>query len=304
MKNSMFAVLILFNTLVAGLNFPIGKMGLEFASPLLLLGLRFIAAGLLMLPFVVKRPHPHEPVRWLQIGMIGLFQSALVLGFIYLSMKTIPSSTSSILSSTNPIWFIIFSTLFLGIHYRTVQWTGAVLGFIGVVVTTQGFSFQFHIGALLALFAGMTWAMATLLTSRWGKHFDTLVMTTYQMLIGGAILLIASVFFEQPWFALDKTQLAKELFVLAWLVLMSSIGQFVSWFYILKISDPGKASAFLFLVPLFGVLSGWLILGEELHWYVWAGAASIGFGIYLINKPRQTPVSSISADLTVLPHQQ
>ncbi|WP_269866522.1 hypothetical protein [Paenibacillus caseinilyticus] len=47
---------------------------------------------------------------------------------------------------------------------------------------------------------------------------------------------------------------------------MSSIAQFVAWYYVLGHSDPGMANAYLFLIPLFGVLSGRLILGESLHW--------------------------------------
>lgn len=47
--------------------------------------------------------------------------------------------------------------------------------------------------------------------------------------------------------------------------------------------DPGKTSAFLFLAPFFGVLSGWLILDETINWYVTIGGLCIFTGIFLVN---------------------
>lgn len=140
-------------------------------------------------------------------------------------------------------------------------------------------------GFWFALGAGMAWGIATLLSSRWGKEFDAWVMAAYQMLIGGILLLIASPLLEQPHFVWDSSQIVKELFVLGWMILMSSIAQFVTWYYVVRNSDPNKANVYLFLIPVFGVLSGWLILGEQLHWYTLAGTVCIGLGIYLVNRP-------------------
>ncbi|WP_344909955.1 hypothetical protein [Paenibacillus hodogayensis] len=64
-----------------------------------------------------------------------------------------------------------------------------------------------------------------------GQSFDVWVMAAYQMLIGGAALLLASPFVEQPYFEWSATQLGLELFVLLWMILMRSIAQFVSWYY-------------------------------------------------------------------------
>ncbi len=292
MRNLRIMLLTVFAMLVSGLNFPVGKMALAFGSPFVLLAIRFIAAGLLMLPFIAKRPHPHRAADWLKIAVIGLLQSALVMAGIYLSMKTISSGSSSILSSTNPIWFIIFSFLLYRVRYRAVQWAGVLIGFAGVAVA-QGFTVQLESGFWYAIGAGMAWGLATLLTSRWGKAYDTWVMAAYQMLIGGVLLLAVGPLLEQPHFTWDPDHLGKELFVLGWMILMSSIAQFVAWYYVLMNSDPGKANVYLFLIPLFGLCSGWLLLGEPLHAYVLAGAVCTGIGIFLVNKPR--PAKAVQA---------
>ncbi|GAA3406981.1 EamA family transporter [Paenibacillus hodogayensis] len=46
-----------------------------------------------------------------------------------------------------------------------------------------------------------------------------------------------------------------------------------------------RANVFLFLIPFFGTLGGWAILGESLHSYIIGGAACIGLGIFLVNRP-------------------
>jgi probable blue pigment (indigoidine) exporter len=292
MSTPRIIILTLFTMLVAGLNYPIGKLALAFGSPFLLLGIRFVTAGLLMLPFILNRPHPRSMSAWLKLTIIGLFQSVLTLAGIYLSMQTITSGSSSILSSTSSIWFIIFSFLLFGTRYSPLQWIGGLIGFIGVAITL-GFKVQLQIGFWYALGAGMAWGIATLLSSRWGKEFNVWVMAAYQMLIGGIILLLVSPLLEQPRFEWDKAHIIMEILILGYMILLSSIAQFVSLYYVLRNSDPEKVNVYLFLIPLFGVLSGCMILGETLHWYVLAGALCIGLGIYLVNRPgRVSPSTS------------
>ncbi|WJH35406.1 DMT family transporter [Paenibacillus sp. CC-CFT747] len=141
----------------------------------------------------------------------------------------------------------------------------------------------------------MAWGFATLLTSRWGQAFDSWVMAAYQMLIGGVLLLLACPFLEEPRFVWDMGHLGKELLVLGWMIGISSIAQFVSWYYVLRNSDPGQANVYLFLIPLFGMLAGWALLGETLHGYVWAGAVCIGLGIFLVNFPSKAGLSPAKA---------
>jgi len=287
MNKGVIACCILLTTVVGGLNYTMAKLGLHVASPFLLLAIRFLGSGLLLLPFVIRRKHPSSVKQWLQVAGVSLFQTILVMTFIYLSLHTISASSSAILSSTNPIWTILFAFLFFRSRYRAVQWVGVVIGFMGVIVT-QNFNMQMNEGTIYALLAGMFWGFGTLVASRWSRAMDTWVLTAYQMLFAGIVLLLASVVFEQPYLHLTSSSgnsLGLVLSVLIWMVCFSSIFQFLPWFYVLKHYSASKASTFMFLVPLFGVLSGAFILGETIHWYVLAGGLCTGVGIYLVNRP-------------------
>ncbi|SCC55155.1 DMT family transporter [Bacillus wiedmannii] len=276
-----FTLLILLTTFLMGSSFAVGKIGLSYSSPLLLAALRFTLAGFIMAVIVImlKRPHPTSKGQWIKMFIIGTFQTAGVMGCIFLSLRTITASESAILTFTNPLLVVVFSTVFLQARYKFYQWIGVLLGLVGVGIT-MGAQIEFKIGILFGIFSAVFWAISTLLVKKWGSSFDTWVLSAYQMFFGGLLLLLASFILEKPVFTLSTN----SLFILLWLSIMSSIVQFAVWYYLLQKGDPGKTSAFLFLAPFFGVLSGWLLLGEKLYPSIIIGGLFIIIGIYLVNR--------------------
>ncbi|WP_436374750.1 DMT family transporter [Cytobacillus sp. BC1816] len=285
MNKAMFILLVVITTGLMGSSFAIGKIGLKYFSPLFLVGLRFTIAGLLMAAIVIlfKRTHPKKPKEWLKIIVVGIFQTTGVMGAIFLSLRTITAGESSILTFTNPLLVVIFSTLFLGTDYRIVQWMGVIVGFLGVFITLGAKLDVQQFGTFLGLFSSVSWAIATLLLKKWGSNFDTWVLTAYQMLFGGILLLLTSLVFEQVKMSLNTLSIV----ILFWLAIMASIVQFAIWFFLLQKEDPGKVSSFLFLAPFFGVIFGWFLLNETLHISTLLGGSLILLGIYLVNKPKQ-----------------
>ncbi|MFJ7736561.1 DMT family transporter [Lysinibacillus sp. NPDC097287] len=276
-----FIPLLLLTTFLMGSSFAVVKIGLPYSSPLLLAALRFLLAGVIMalVVIVLKRPHPTTKKDWLKIFAIGTFQTAGVMGCIFLSLRTITASESSILTFTNPLLVVIFATIFLKVRYRLYQWVGVVLGIIGVVIT-MGAQIEFKIGIVYGILSAVFWATATLLAKKWGVLFDTWVLSAYQMLFGGLLLLLGSFVLEEPFFIVNS----HSIVILLWLSILSSIVQFAVWYYLLQKSDPGKTSAFLFLAPFFGVLTGWLLLDEPLYPSLLLGGLFIIMGIFLVNR--------------------
>jgi probable blue pigment (indigoidine) exporter len=64
---------------------------------------------------------------------------------------------------------------------------------------------------------------------------------------------------------------------------MSSIVQFAVWYFLLQKSDPGKTRSYLFSAPLFGVLTGSVLLKEPISYSLIARGTFILIGIYLVN---------------------
>ncbi len=274
----MYIVLVVVTTFLMGSSFTVGKIGLNYVSPLLLVGLRFTIAGLLMAVLVRKKLKPEKLADWGRIFLIGLVQTAGVMGCIFLSLRTITAGESSILTFSNPLMVVIMGTIFLGIRYRILQWIGAIVGFFGVFITL-GFQMQLTSGTLLGLGAAVSWSIGTILIKQWGSRFNVWVLTAYQMLFGGSILLLMGLTMESPLLVLNPASIT----IILWLAIMASIVQFAIWFYLINEGDPGKTSAFLFLAPFFGVLTGWVLLDEVVEPYVYAGGALIFAGIFMVN---------------------
>ncbi|MEW9701470.1 DMT family transporter [Paenibacillus sp. SI8] len=278
MNKFKYIGLVVLTTLIMGIAFPVGKMGLAYAPPFFLMGIRFVLAGGLLAIIVVKKARPRGAKMWLQAAVIGLFQSAGVMGCAYYSMRWITSGESSIITCTNPLLVIVLGKLLTGAVYRGSQWWGVAVGFVGVVITF-GLHMDINPGTFISFAGALCFATATLLIKRWGQAFDMTVLAAYQMLAGGSALLILSLLTERPTFMITSASIT----VVLWLAIVCSIVQFSVWFYLLRNGDPAKTSSFLFLVPLFGVLSSWLLLGEKVEWYVGLGGAFICAGIFLVN---------------------
>jgi drug/metabolite transporter (DMT)-like permease len=278
MNKVKYIGLVVFTTFLMGVAFPVGKIGLSYSSPFFLMGIRFVLAGGLLAVIVARKPRPRGGKQWLQAAAVGLFQSAGVMGCAYYSMRWITSGESSIITCTNPLLVIVLGTLLTGAVYRGRQWLGVAVGFVGVAFTF-GLHMGIQPGTFISFAGAVCFATATLLIKRWGPAFDMTVLAAYQMLAGGMALLILSAITEHPYFTFTGTSVT----ILLWLAVMGSIVQFSIWFYLLRNGDPAKTSAFLFLAPLFGVLSSWLLLGEQIQWYVGVGGAFICVGIFLVN---------------------
>ncbi|WP_286180684.1 DMT family transporter [Bacillus sp. ISL-37] len=288
-----FIVLVVVTTFLMGSSFTVGKIGLNYVSPLLLVGLRFTIAGLLMAVLVRKKLKPKKLANWGRIFTIGLMQTAGVMGCIFLSLRTITAGESSILTFTNPLMVVMMGTVFLGIRYRLLQWIGAIVGFIGVFITL-GFHLQLTVGTLFGLGAAVFWSIGTILIKQWGNSFNVWVLTAYQMLFGGSVLLLMGLTLETPKLTITPVSIT----VILWLAIMASIVQFAIWFYLINQGDPGKTSAFLFLAPFFGVLTGWVLLDEVVEWYVYAGGALIFIGIFLVNWTFEKRAVNRKVDIT------
>ncbi len=279
----MFVFLVLLATSLMGSSFAVGKVGLSYVSPLLLVGIRFTLAGVILaLAVKIKRRRFPETLQdWARLLLIGVCQTAAVMGCIFLSMRTITAGETSILTFVNPLLVVVLGVVFMGLKYRMYQWIGVLIGFAGVFVTL-GFHLRLSEGTLLGLGSALAWAIATLLVKKWGPRFDNWTLTAFQMLFGGLLLLLLAISAETPRLILNWTSWG----VILYLAILGSIVQFATWYYLLSKGDPGRTSAFLFLAPFFGVLSGWFILGEVIHWYVYVGGLCIFIGIFLVNWTR------------------
>jgi drug/metabolite transporter (DMT)-like permease len=156
-----------------------------------------------------------------------------------------------------------------------------MFGFVGILlIFLENLSIGLtSVGGLLVLSSAFSWAGGTIVFKKlvWSENF--LPISSVLLVSAGTFLLAFSIFFETT--LAISMELALSLVYLA--IVCSAFGV-VLWFYLLKRHEATQVSTWLFLVPAFGVLLGWLLLGEKVYPTEVVGIFCVGMSILILNK--------------------
>ncbi len=279
-----------------GSSFVAGKILLQQGfTPMILVGWRFLVAALATLPLVLAGernivaallPAKAGLRDVALVILIGLLQTAAVMGLLFWAMQFISASTAAILLFTNPIWVAVLGRIFLGESLHRARLVGLLLGVVGVAlaigVSPSMFSGGMTLaGEIIGIVSALCWASATLINKRAALPLSSWALSFWQMLVGAiAILAIAYLDGEQWPSGVTREQWAWFL----WLSIPASTGSFGLWFVALKRGGATRTSGFLFLAPLFTVILAYFILGTAISWMQAAGGVLIGLALWLVNR--------------------
>lgn len=296
-RGSLYAILVL-ATFLMGSSFIAGKILLADGYPaLLLVGWRFLLAALATLPLLWLQSKPVPGLVRLRdldargaaiVVLIGLLQTAAVMGLLFLSMRTISAATAAILLFTNPLWVALLGRLFLGEQLHASRVVGLLLGIAGVALSVgwhshaDGGAGQWQ-GEAIGLLAAFCWALATIVNKRANLPVASWPLSFAQMLTGALALLAIAYGLGQRWPAHTS---ANQWACFLWLAIPASTGSFGLWFVALKRGGASRTSSFLFLAPLFTVGLSYCILGTRLTWWQGCGAVLICTSLLLVNRIR------------------
>jgi O-acetylserine/cysteine efflux transporter len=287
-------VLALLVVIVWGLNFIAIRWGVDLVPPLLLTALRYIFAALPAILFV--RP-PKVPLRLLLFygGAVGVLQFGALFVAIKLGM---PAGLSSLIIQMQAFFTIGFAALALGERIGRAQAIGAALALAGIlVIAAERLEGAALVPLLLTLFAGAAWGLSNIAVKRAGQ-IDMLAFVVWAALVPPIPLLLAS--FATEGVAADWAALSHPSWLLAGSVAFNSYGAtllgFGLWSVLLKRYPASLVAPFSLLVPVVGIATAALLLGEPLPPLEAIGSAVIFLGL-LINVfgPKLTASAKMSA---------
>jgi drug/metabolite transporter (DMT)-like permease len=165
------------------------------------------------------------------------------------------------------------------------QWAGVLLAFAGIAVAFgDGFLHgrSSWLGDAFGLIGAALWAATTVVirTTRLTSASATKTLF-YQVGVSAATLPVASVLTGEGGEVIVATALIASLLYQGAIVTFAS---YLVWFWLLTRYLAARLSVFAFLTPLFGVITGVLLLGEPLTATFAGAAALVGAGIYLVNR--------------------
>ncbi|WP_369054611.1 EamA family transporter [Kineococcus terrestris] len=252
-----------------GLNFPATELALAHFPPLLLVALRF---ALLAVPTVLLVPRPRVPVRWL-LGY-GLGFGVLQFLFLYTAMDVgMPPGLASIVLQSSAPFTVLLGAFLLRERLSGRQAAGvlvAVAGLAGIALHRGAADGGAPVAAvLLTLAGGLGWALGNL-SSRLARPPRPLHLVLWMSVVPPVPVAAASLALEGPDRVLTALTTATSsttgwlaLAGLAYVVVLATLLGSGLWTSLMARHPSGVVAPFSMLVPVAGVSSSWLLLGDR-----------------------------------------
>ncbi len=247
------------------------KVGLRYSGPFSFAGLRFMLAGLLLIPFWWNRRPGIAEIRahWRVIVLVGFFQTFFMYGLFYLAMTMVSGAIAAILIGISPLTAAVVA------HYSMTddsmslpKSVSLLLGMAGVVILSVSrlpwaspTGFSEFVGIMLLFLCTISSALGNVLVAREQSDMNPVFLNSLQIFLGGFFLFLVSL----PMEGVPGILLPVEYYLsLVWLSCVSAAA-FTLWFVLLQ--RPGvkvsQLNLWKFIIPVFGAVFSWLLLPDE-----------------------------------------
>jgi drug/metabolite transporter (DMT)-like permease len=282
-----------------GGTWPAGKVAVDHAPPLTIAFIRFALSSILLWGWARARgrtvPLPSRADLPL-VFALGVTGIAIYNALFLFGLQRTPATDGSILV---PGLIPVMTTLLAWrvFHQRptrlvVIGFSVAVAGLLIVVNPTGAESNSRLLGDGLLVGAAVCWAVYTILGRAATTRFDSVLATTYAAVTGALILLPFSI---PGWGKLVHAPAVTWL-AIAYLAPLGTVVAFVLFYEGVRKIGSARAAAFTLLVPVFGVTSSVVVLGEKLRWQLALGGAIVLVGLWLVQRaPRAQATAPVPA---------
>jgi probable blue pigment (indigoidine) exporter len=272
---------LLFSLLWASASIA-GKFGLTSAEPLLFFTIRFLIAGALLLGYahLIRQYRMPAHKEWQQLAVFGAFNTALYLGIFIVALQFITAGITALAIALNPLFISLLSSLVNKRKVKWMEWGSITLGLAGVLVAAYPllqFESMSITGLSLLGLSMITYSIGAVYYAGQKWTLDRVTINGWQVLFGGLMTAPFAFIMHEP--GLNHFNSSFWLSLL-WLVVPVSIIAVNLWLILLK-ADAVKASIWLYLCPIFGLILSALLLGESLTFYTWLGTALVLGAVFI-----------------------
>lgn len=262
--------------------FTSARIAVAYASPLLLLSVRFLISGLLAMAIAKMLGQRISLTRkqWLAVVLFGLLQNGVYLGANFVAMQWIEAGLAAIIASVLPLLVALLSWAFLKERLPKLGVFGLFAGLGGVlIIMWSRLSGGADITGVLLAFMGVgALSLATLLVRGATASGNVLMVVGLQMLVASAALFPASLAFE-TWFVIWSWQL---ILAFIYTTLVPGVLATLVWFLLVQRIGAIRAASYHFLNPFLGVAIAAVVVGESLSLQDIMGVSVITVGIIAV----------------------
>lgn len=270
------------------------RVVVEEAPPMSGMGIRFVAAGL-VLAVILKlrgRSIAITPRQLLGAATLGLLLPLGGNGLVAVGEDMgAPSGITALLIASVPLWVILLR-LSSGDRPRPLTMLGVVLGFGGLAYLVlagsdqPGGSFSL-LSAAVIIVASVAWSVGSFIQPKLTLPDDVFVTTVYEMLAGGAMMVALGLVMGERFAFGDY---GPRTFV-AWsyLVLFGSVLAFTAYVWLLDNAPLSLVATYAYVNPVVAVFLGWLILAEPVSGAIVVGGGVVVASVALVIRAERRP---------------
>lgn len=263
-----------------------GKTVTQHLSPGVLSLVRWLVILLVMVPFAwteLRRERDSLRANWRILLALALLGTTLQNSIFLWGLRHSSAVNAALLNSTVPIWILVISSLFFGRRSAPGEWIGVAISIVGVAMIVLGGSraadgsLAFNIGDLIMASGMVTWSLYSVLVPRRPLHLSpwgflaVLAMIGVVIGIPPALIEIAA--------GIPQQFNAAVIWGLAYMIFPGAILVTVTYNYALDKLGPAKAGFGIHLVPVWGMLLAFVLLGETTTWVAFGGFLLVLAGI-------------------------
>ena len=278
-KRTLALIALAALALLWGYNWVVMKVAVQYAGPFAFAASRTLGGAVVLLLSAMLARKPLKPQYPLEFAIIGIFQTAAFLGFVTWAIVASGVGRTAMLSYTMPFWVVLLGWPLLHERLRTAQAIAVAIAFVGVACMIGPLDNWF--GDALALAAGSSWALATIVTKRLQARakIDLFNLTMWQMLFGGIVLAVVALSAHEHATAWTPIYVA----ALAYNIFGATAIAYLLWLFALSVLPARDASMATLANPIVGAVAAWIQLGERPPFLETAGMVLVVVGLLALS---------------------
>lgn len=282
-----------------GPSFLFIKVAVHEIPPLTMAAARVTIAALILLVVLRlrKRVLPKGRHMWLKFTIAGLFGNAMPFVLFNWGELYIDSALAAILNGTTPLFTLVIAHFFTDDdRLSTRKIIGAIIGFGGLLVLVAPSLFggveATTLGLLAVLLAAFCYGVNIVFTRTYLRGLPGLVAPAAQLSMASVLLIPLSLLVDQPYqLAFPSLPAVSSLFALA---IIGTGLAFIVYYRLLETTPASSMAMVTYLIPVFGIFLGVVVLNETLNWNAYVGCLLILIGVMVVNNIIRFPGKTVN----------
>lgn len=274
--------------IIWGIQQVVLKIAAADIAPIMQIAIRSGLSAVLLFPLIYMQ-------KIKQLWSLSYVLPGLLLALLFSAEFLLVAEALRFTSAAHTVVLLYTAPIFvaLGLHWiipserlSPLQWGGILIAFVGIIISFAGrdqsnsLSSQSLKGDVMALLAGVMWALTTISLRLTKLSEAPPTQTLFYQLVGGFIFLFPLAFLmgqaEIHWTTIAISSLVFHTLIMSLLSLLL-------WFWLLQHYLANQLGVFSFLTPVFGMIFGMIFLHERIEINFLLGTALVMSGVFVVS---------------------